>query len=252
MNFRFFSLLAATIVVLSPFVSGCGVHAQDDIPANSFWKLDARYNLSVPEPSGLDFDPVRRCLWTVSDRTGKIYQLSLRGDRLDELPWVGNDPEGIAVNPYDSLFYVAEEFNGAIVTIDWQGNEVHRFEPSNVGAGTNNGLEGLALSPDGSYLTTLQESTPSPMITLDTAGVELLRRFVDFASDYSGICHAGNDSTYYVLSDEDKAVFLIHQNGTVIQSWSSDVVKAEGIAVENDTFYVVSDEESALYRFIRK
>ncbi len=242
----------AMIAILLPLVIGCGVQAREGKPDNSPWRLDARYDLSVPEPSGLSFDAINRCLWTVSDRTGKIYQLSLFGDRLDELPWIGNDPEGIAVDVDNSLFYIAEEFEGAIVVVDRQGNEVRRVELPNVGAGTNNGLEGVALSRDKRTLATMRESTPSPFILMDTSGTVLQRTFVDFASDYSGICYAGSDSTFYVLSDEDEALFHINRSGTILQSWSTGVVKAEGIAVESDTFYIVSDKESALYRFIRE
>jgi uncharacterized protein YjiK len=213
------------------------------------WELDEQYQLNFPEPSGLTCDKNARVLWSVSDQTGQIYQLSLEGQQLRTLPWKGEDPEGITM--VDDMLFVVEEQSGEIVRIDTSGSEISRFLIPNVGAGTNSGLEGIAYNPDSESLLAIREKDPSTWIFLDLFGVEQARQVADFADDYSGVTHAGG-STFWVVSDESKMVFRVDETGNVLESFETRIKKIEGIAVLNDTLYVVSDSQAELYRFVKR
>jgi uncharacterized protein YjiK len=216
------------------------------------WELDQQFELSFPEPSGLTCDRDDRVLWSVSDRTGLIYKLSLSGELLATLPWEGIDPEGITLCTEDSYLYIVEEESGEIVTVDTLGNELNRTLLTSVGATTGNGLEGIAYNSAAQSLLALREKNPSTWVFLDLDGEEQARRIVDFADDYSGATYAEDGSLLWVISDESQRIYLVSETGDVHESFETGVKKAEGIAVLNDTLYVVSDSKAELYRFVKK
>ena len=54
------------------------------------------YEMSIYEPSGLCYSSDKQSFYTVSDR-GMVYQISLTGKTLKELPFTGDDFEAITI-----------------------------------------------------------------------------------------------------------------------------------------------------------
>lgn len=221
-------------------------------PQPETWTLDEEYDLDFPEPSGLAYDSGNRVLWAVSDSTGQIYKLSLTGETLATLPYQGVDPEGITLDQETSTLYVVEEETGEVVAVDMSGNEIDRFLLSSVGATTNTGLEGIAFKRSTQTLLALREKNPSTWVVIDLYGVEQTRRIVEFAEDYSGAAYSEGEEQLWVVSDDSKRIYRVSEWGDVLESFDSNVKKAEGIAALTDTLYVVSDSKDELYRFVKR
>ncbi len=243
-------VIACLVCVIG--LASCTTPTEPDPPAPE-WTLDEKYALDFPEPSGLAYDSENHVLWTISDSTGQIYKLSLTGETLAILPYRGEDPEGITLNEETSILYVVEEGTGEIVSVDMSGNEIDRFLLSSVGATTNRGLEGIAFNRSTQTLLAIRERNPSTWVVVDLDGVEQTRRNdIDFAEDYSGVAYSIDDGQLWVVSDESKMIYRVSEWGDVLESFDSNIKKAEGIVVLKDTLYVVSDSKAELYRFIKR
>ncbi len=71
------------------FILGCAEkkHTESDPPPNEEHKLEliSAVNIQVDEPSRLCFSLNKKNLWTVSDKTGKVYKLDFNGNVLKPL-----------------------------------------------------------------------------------------------------------------------------------------------------------------------
>jgi len=81
------------------------------------------FSLNIDELSGLAIAN-STILYTVSDNTNKIYKISSSGRILSSFSFIGEDLEGIAVNPIDNTIYVVEERKREIIQFDNLGNHI--------------------------------------------------------------------------------------------------------------------------------
>ena len=75
------------------------------------------------------------------------------------------------------------------------------------------------------------------------------QRQLDFANDFSGLdCHSGQES-FWVLSDQSRALYLWSPEEGVKGSYSLPFDKAEGVAVDAAAglVYIASESEDRLY-----
>ncbi|OQX95458.1 hypothetical protein B6I21_05310 [candidate division KSB1 bacterium 4572_119] len=207
----------------------------------------AEYKLNVDEPSGLSLTIDGNSLWTVSDKTNKVYQISLSGEIIRELSYKGNDLEGVIQHPGDSTIWVVEEYEADIVQLDIDGNELKRVS-INVDGG-NSSLEGITINPLNNHFYLLKEKDPGVLIELDDKFEMVSYSRIGFAEDFSGIFFDAQNSFLWIISDQDKSVFQCDSTGTVIQEFPVEANKIEGIAVDvtNDLVYLVSDSYERLY-----
>ncbi|MEN8250467.1 MAG: SdiA-regulated domain-containing protein, partial [Bacteroidota bacterium] len=98
------------------------------------------YEMSIYEPSGLSYSSDKESLYTVSDR-GMVYEISLTGNTLRELPFTGDDLEAIFVDPLTSDIYICEEGKGKLVRLN--GNGILQGDYDILNNPGNSGLEGL-------------------------------------------------------------------------------------------------------------
>jgi uncharacterized protein YjiK len=224
------------------------------ISIGSAMVLSAQVRISVEAPSGLVLSTDKQSLWTVSDKTGGlIYQMSIGGDIVTSLPYNGSDLEGITMSRLDSSFWVIEEASGEMVQVGNNGEEIQRVAvPGSIeGSG---GLEGITIRPEDGHFYMLKEKDPGVLIELDDEFNLVQYTQLYFAEDYSGIDYDPSENTLWIISDQDGKVFQCDLSGNVIEDYSINISKAEGIAVdiENRFIYIVSDSEEKLfvYEFI--
>jgi hypothetical protein len=175
------------------------------------------YGLSDRGPGGgsLDYQTrVQRFRLKVDNKTGAISGFTIRetiifkdefGNPMNGLApsptnVLGNafDPEGFVINPHNRHFYVSDEYGPSLYEFDKKGKRVRSFvTPANLiprsaanmpnyandigntaGKRTNRGFEGLAISPDGSYVYAMLQSA-----MLDEGGSGgLCNRIVKFST----------------------------------------------------------------------
>jgi len=232
-------------------VNSCssGTNSSQEYP---FLVKEAEFNLNILEPSGLAISLDSTFLWTVSDRTNKIYKIDFKGNIIGELPYLGKDLEGIIQNPKDSSVWIVDEYLSVMAQLDSTGNLLNISNIDGVGdIGGNNGLEGICINPSNSHFFLLKEQNPGVLIELSEKFEPLQYKTISFASDYSGITYDSIKQHLWIVSDQSKAVYEYNLNGGVVSKYKINVEKAEGIAIDvsNNLIYIVSDLEEKLYIF---
>jgi len=239
----------SSLLLFLSFFHSC---EKDSVTPNSpkNLKLIANYDLAVPEPSGLALDRNGNHLWTVSDRTNKVYKMTSTGDVIKILSYVGSDLEGITQNPFDAGLWIVEESARAIIHLDTTGNEIERFKITLTGQ-YNSGLEGITHSTKNDHLYVINEKFPCLLIELDKT-CHIQRQFeLNFVDDISGICYDNQKDLLWVVSDQSELAVTCDLAGNGLESYLLGLPQAEGIAVDaiNNLIYIVSDSTEQLYVF---
>ena len=95
-------------IIITP---SCNNH----IKSNLEW--EGSYKIKVSEPSGLSINESGTELYTVSDKTSKVYKLSLTGDVIQTYDFKGSNLEGISTYAKNK-FLLAEESSKKIIVLD--------------------------------------------------------------------------------------------------------------------------------------
>lgn len=208
----------------------------------------AAYDLSIPEPSGLSLDGDHKALWVVSDRTNRVYKVTLRGESLQELiGYRGNDLEGVVYDFTDSTLWVAEEQRRQIVQIDLHGREISRKSLDFPGSG-NNGIEGICLDSSGIQYV-INEKKPRQWVKLDRKFASQIQKEIGEARDLSGITCGPAENQFWIVSDKSHLLFLWDAELGLLDSFNLAFKKAEGVAYDPflKRIYIVSDFTAKLY-----
>ncbi len=205
------------------------------------------YEMSIYEPSGLSYSSDKESLYTVSDR-GMLYEISLTGNTIRELPFTGDDFEGITIDSLTSDIYICEEGKGDLVKLDSKGNKLTSYNIlDNPG---NKGLEGLAYNKNLDEFYMLKEMSEGLLITYSVKNNSQTEIKLNFAHDYSGIYYNNVSNKLWIVSDESKTLTQCTLDGIKIKSYELPISGVEGIVV-NDAeteAYVVSDPNNKLYK----
>lgn len=210
----------------------------------------AVYNVNIPETSDLSFGSSPDILYTVSDRTAKVYKITTKGKVLSELSYTGGDLEGVCYAE-NQFLYVAEERLRKIIKLDLQGNQVGEKAIPIEMNDENQGLEGISYATFNTHFYILNEKNPGLLIETDD-NLNVLKSYpLTFASDYSGICVDNVNQQLWIVSDESASVNQCTMKGELIESYRIPVSNPEGIAFNpiNNDLYVISDTEARLYLF---
>ena len=203
--------------------------------------------MSIYEPSGLSYSSDRQSLYTVSDR-GMLYEISLTGSVISELPFTGNDFEGITVDSLTSDIYICEEGKGRLVKLNSKGVEQSSYNILNNPG--NKGLEGLTYNKNLDEFYMLKEKTDGLLIKYSVTNNTKTQVKLNFANDYSGIYYNGVSNKLWIVSDESKTLTQCTLGGIKIKSYKLPISGVEGIVV-NDAeteAYLVSDPNNKLYK----
>ncbi len=210
----------------------------------------ASYGLDVKEASGLSFGPEKKTLLTVSDNTGRIYELSLEGKVLRTLNYKGDDLEGVTYDKENNEIAVVEERKRQIVFVDYDsGNELRRFDIDVEVVDNNKGLEGISWNKNNHSFYIVNEKRPSKLIVWKEGMGNISEITLNLGSDNSGIFVDSQRATVWVLSDESETLYECNYNGTKEKSFKLDINKPEGVVVdkENNRVYIVRDMFSKLF-----
>lgn len=240
------AILISTLGLIATF--SCVRDETYDIDKPPIEQTDTTINLTILEPSGLAFSQNKEALYTVSDNTGKVYKISLKGVTLEVLPFVGVDLEGIDVDKTNGEIWVVEEGLQKINHLTNDGVLINSITSVHVNTIASSGFEGIAKNGDILYI--LIEKSPGALIHYNISTNLWTQYPLSFAKDYSGIDYDDTDDTLWIVSDESKTLYHCTLNGSLIASQPIDVEQAEGVAIDrqNNTAWIVSDLRNTLHR----
>jgi len=208
-------------------------------------------HIDVPEPSGLALSKDGKHLWVVSDQTAKVYYISLNGELIRTLNYVGDDLEGVCQHMQDETLWIAEEQRRELVHLDTLGNELDRKKIAVENRSPNSGLEGVTVNSNSGQLFALNEKNPRLFLTLNADFSIASAQPIDFTQDCSGLFYEQGTKQFWLVSDESRKIVRCDSLKRAVQFFRIGVDKAEGIAVspEDSLIYIVSDSEQKLYWF---
>jgi|WetSurMetagenome_2_1015567.scaffolds.fasta_scaffold106564_2 uncharacterized protein YjiK len=226
----------------------CNINRQES-PIVTNLVLQKMTPINVPEPSGLTLSFDGNYFWTISDEDSKVYKIDKLGKIIRSFSVIGEDLEGITVIDSIKLAVILERAR-EVVVIDTLGKELRRKSFGLKGK-LNEGLEGICYDSIRKDFYFINEKRPGLLIKTDSSFVEIFRKELKIAKDYSDIFFAKDDSTLWILSDESKKIIQTDLNGKKITEYSIKVDQPEGLVVDykNKKVFVVSDKKEELYEF---
>jgi len=209
------------------------------------------YDISVPEPSGLCFSADGKSLWTVSDRTGEVAQISFTGELIKKFTLKDVDFEGITVYN-DTTLALTREGKHAVMFVTTSG-EVLRDQHIDIEMKSNSGLEGIAYVKQENIFILAQEKKPRRLIEVDATTFEVKREIKagkEFP-DISDIWYDERSNQLWILSDKGEFVARCSREGEIIKKYKLKIEKLEGVCVdpEKRKIFTVSDKLAALFVF---
>ncbi len=237
------------IMFLSIFFIFCEKN-KDETNTKSL-ELKNSYNLDVLEPSGLSFSSGNAALYTVSDNTNNVYEITFQGTLLSTINCDADDLEGVTYDAENKNIWVVEERNRKLLKLDLQGNILKEITLNISGNDENKGLEGLTFNSTNKHFYCLNEANPGLLIELDENQQKINEYNLNFAEDYSGIFYDKKTDKIWIVSDKSSTINRCDLEGNKIETYNLGIDKAEGVVVDSDNnkIYVVSDSEEKLYVF---
>ena len=220
--------------------------------------------------SALTYDPVRKSLFTVTNKNAELIELSLDGRILRRIPLVGfGDAEAVEFIS-DNIYVISDEAQQRLIKVhvndDTQFLDAADAEQMTLGVhlGGNKGFEGLAYDSVGKRLFVAKERDPmliyevhgfphfKPEKTYSVHVINNPKRDAGlFVRDLSSLQYDERSGHLLALSDESFLVLELDIDGRPLSSLSllngrhgleKRVPQAEGIAMDDEgSLYVVSE-----------
>jgi uncharacterized protein YjiK len=220
--------------------------------------------------SALTFDPVRKSLFTVTNKNSELVELSLEGKILRRVALIGfGDPEAVEFISADT-YVITDESQQRLIKIHLEKDTVFLdaadAEQMTLGVhmGSNKGFEGLAYDSVGKRLFVAKER--DPMLIYEVQGfphytpeksyavhvVNNPKRDAGmFVRDLSSLQYDKRSGHLLALSDESRLILELDVDGRPLSTLSlskgrqglqNSVPQAEGIAMDDDgNLYLVSE-----------
>jgi uncharacterized protein YjiK len=220
--------------------------------------------------SALTYDPVRKSLFTVTNKNSELIELSLEGKILRRIALVGfGDPEAVEYISADT-YVITDERQQRLIKIHLEADttflDAEDAEQMTLGVhmSSNKGFEGLAYDSVGKRLFVAKERDPMliyevhgfPHFKPDkTYAVHVInnpkRDAGMFVRDLSSLQYDERSGHLLALSDESRLIIELDVDGRPLSTMSisggrqglqKTVPQAEGIAMDDDgTLYLVSE-----------
>src|SRR5471032_1993151 len=220
--------------------------------------------------SALTYDPVRKSLFTVTNKNAELIELSLDGRILRRIPLVGfGDAEAVEFIS-DNIYVISDEAQQRLIKVhvddDTQFLDAADAEQMTLGlhVGGNKGFEGLAYDSVGKRLFVAKERDPmliyevpgfphfKPEKTYSVHVINNPKRDAGlFVRDLSSLQYDERSGHLLALSDESFLVLELDIDGRPLSSLSllngrhglqKRVPQAEGIAMDDEgSLYLVSE-----------
>ncbi|MCF5142224.1 DNA-binding protein [Pseudomonas sp. PA-6-1D] len=220
--------------------------------------------------SALTYDPIRKSLFTVTNKNAELIELSLDGRILRRIPLVGfGDAEAVEFIS-DNIYVISDEAQQRLIKVhvndDTQFLDAADAEQMTLGVhlGGNKGFEGLAYDSVGKRLFVAKERDPmliyevhgfphfKPEKTYSVHVINNPKRDAGlFVRDLSSLQYDEHSGHLLALSDESFLVLELDIDGRPLSSLSllngrhglkKRVPQAEGIAMDDEgSLYLVSE-----------
>lgn len=227
--------------------------------------------------SALTFDPQRRSLFSVTNASPQVIELSLQGEVLRRIPLQGfGDPEAIEyVAP--GLFVISDEREQRLlaVRIDDQTRRIDAADAEQltlgIGSNGNKGFEGLAWDAARQRLFVAKERDPlriyevhgfprlTPQQPMAVSVQEDKARDARlFVTDLSSLTFDARSGHLLVLSEQSNLLLELDGNGLPLSSLSllagqhglqASVPQAEGVTLDDQGVLYMVSEPNLFYRF---
>ncbi|MEO6681080.1 MAG: SdiA-regulated domain-containing protein [Pseudomonas sp.] len=227
--------------------------------------------------SALTYDPVRKSLFTVTNKNAELIELSLEGKILRRISLIGfGDPEAVEFISADT-YVVTDESQQRLIKIHLEKDttflDAADAEQMTLGVhmSGNKGFEGLAYDSVGKRLFVAKERDPmliyevqvfphyNPEKSYAVHVVNNPKRDAGmFVRDLSSLQYDERSGHLMALSDESRLIMELDVDGRPLSTMSlskgrqglqKTVPQAEGIAMDDDgTLYLVS-EPNLFYTF---
>ncbi|WP_447795179.1 MULTISPECIES: SdiA-regulated domain-containing protein [Pseudomonas] len=220
--------------------------------------------------SALTFDPVRKSLFTVTNKNAELIELSLEGKILRRVALIGfGDPEAVEFISADT-YVITDEREQRLIKIHLEKDTtfLDAADSEQITLGVhmsgNKGFEGLAYDSVGKRLFVAKER--DPMLIYEVQGfphynpeksyavhvVNNPKRDAGmFVRDLSSLQYDERSGHLLALSDESRLILELDVDGRPLttlslskgrQGLQKTVPQAEGIAMDDDgTLYLVSE-----------
>ena len=220
--------------------------------------------------SALTFDPVRKSLFTVTNKNSELIELSLQGQIIRRIALIGfGDPEAVEFISADT-YVITDERQQRLIKIHLEQDTTFLDSADaeqitlGVHMSSNKGFEGLAYDSVGKRLFVAKER--DPMLIYEVQGfphynpeksyavhvVNNPKRDAGmFVTDLSSLQYDERSGHLLALSDESRLILELDVNGRPLSTMSlskgrqglqKTVPQAEGIAMDDDgTMYLVSE-----------
>ncbi|WLH84560.1 SdiA-regulated domain-containing protein [Pseudomonas sp. FP2338] len=252
-------------------------HWRHPVDERSIGLNDYRVSLEAKVIEGLDddvsaltYDPIRKSLFTVTNKNAELIELSLDGRILRRIPLVGfGDAEAVEFIS-DNIYVISDEAQQRLIKVhvndDTQFLDAADAEQMTLGVhlGGNKGFEGLAYDSVGKRLFVAKERDPmliyevhgfphfKPEKTYSVHVINNPKRDAGlFVRDLSSLQYDERSGHLLALSDESFLVLELDINGRPLSSLSllngrhglkKRVPQAEGIAMDDEgSLYLVSE-----------
>ncbi|OYQ15611.1 DNA-binding protein [Pseudomonas mandelii] len=220
--------------------------------------------------SALTFDPVRKSLFTVTNKNAELIELSLDGRIIRRISLVGfGDPEAVEFISTDT-YVITDEHQQRLIKIHLEKDttflDAADAEQMTLGVhmSGNKGFEGLAYDSVGKRLFVAKERDPmliyeihgfphfKPEKTYSVHVINNPKRDAGlFVRDLSSLQYDERSGHLLALSDESRLILELDVDGRPLSTMSlskgrqglqKTVPQAEGIAMDDDgTMYLVSE-----------
>jgi len=220
--------------------------------------------------SALTFDPVRKSLFTVTNKNAELVELSLEGKILRRIALIGfGDPEAVEFISADT-YVITDERQQRLIKIHLEKDttflDAADAEQMTLGVhmSGNKGFEGLAYDSVGKRLFVAKER--DPMLIYEVHGFPHFKPEKSYAvhvinnpkrdagmfvRDLSSLQYDERSGHLLALSDESRLILELDVDGRPLSTMSisggrqglkKTVPQAEGIAMDDDgTLYLVSE-----------
>ena len=126
-------------------------------------------------------------------------------------------------------------------------NSTHQMEYDN--NDPNSGIEGITYNSNENIIYFLNEKNPGKLFKVNSS-FNIIESFeLNFANDYSGMFYEASTDLLWIVSDESQTINKCTTEGELLDSFSINVNKPEGIVIANNKIYIVSDSQETLYIF---
>ena len=227
--------------------------------------------------SALTYDPIRKSLFTVTNKNAELIELSLEGKILRRIPLIGfGDAEAVEFIS-ENIYVISDERQQRLIKVhvddDTEFLDAADAEQMTLGVhvGGNKGFEGLAYDSVGKRLFVAKERDPmliyevhgfphfKPEKTYSVHVINNPKRDAGlFVRDLSSLQYDERSGHLLALSDESFLVLELDIDGRPLSSLSllngrhglkKRVPQAEGIAMDDDGALYLVSEPNLFYVF---